>query len=79
MCHQLVEQLGIINNRLLSSNTKVGDCLVRLIDQYEAVFTDECTAVGKTNVLTMFIVLSDDVKSVHAHVHKTIPHLQPTQ
>ena len=35
---QLVEQLGSMNNRLLSTYTKVRDRLVQLIDNYEAVF-----------------------------------------
>ena len=59
-----------MNNRLLSVNPKVRDHLVQLIDQYEAVFKDECTAVGEPDVVTICIVLYDDAKHVHAHVRK---------
>ena len=39
------------------------------------MFTEECTAVGKTNV-PMCIVLSSDVKPVLSHDRKIKPHLE---
>ena len=67
---QLVEQLGIENNRLLAQHPEVRSKLIELVTKYEAVFTDAETAVGKTDVLKMRIVLKDDVVPVRSAVRK---------
>ena len=70
---QLVEQLGISNNRLLAQHPEVRSKLIELVSKYEAVFTDADTAVGKTDLLKMRIVLKDDVVPVRAAVRKIKP------
>ena len=67
---QLVEQLGIMDNRLLTQHPEVRSKLISLVNRYEAVFTDEDTAVGKTDLLKMKIVLRDDVVPVRSAVRK---------
>ena len=70
---QLVEQLGIQDNRLLEQHPEVRSKLINLVKHYEAVFTDDETAVGKTDVLKMKIVLRDDVVPVRSAVRKIKP------
>ena len=54
-------------------NTKPRDRLVQLINQYKADLTDEWVAVGNTDSATIKIVLSDNVRTVRALVHKIAP------
>ena len=56
--------------------------MVQLIHTYKSFFTDIEIAVGKTDVLKMKIVLSNDAVPVHTPVHKIKLHLLdslPTQ
>ena len=46
---QLVAQLGLMDNRLLSNHPEVRSKMISFIDHYEAVFTDGKVAVGKTD------------------------------
>ena len=73
---QLVAQLGIMENRLLSQHTEVRNKLINVISHYESVFTDSDVAVGKTDVLKMKIVLESNVTPVRAAVRKIKPQHQ---
>ena len=70
---QLVEQLGIMDNRLLSQHPEVRLKLINILSRYESVFTDSDVAVGKTDVLKMKIVLQDDVTPVRSAVREIKP------
>ena len=65
---QLVQQLGLMENRLLAQHPEVRSKLIDLVTRYESVFTDSDVAVGKTDVLKMKIVLESDVTPVRAAV-----------
>ena len=54
---QLVEQLGLNNNRLLRNHPKVKSDLIEIITKYSNMFITDSTKVGKTNRLSMRIVL----------------------
>ena len=56
---QLVEQLGLDNNKLLCNHPKVKSDLIEIIAKYSQVFITDSTKVGKTNCLSMRIVLQD--------------------
>ena len=73
---QLVEQLGIMDNRLLTQHPEVRSRLIDMLSRYESVFTDDEVAVGKTDLLKMKIVLKDDVTPVRAAVRKIKSHHQ---
>ena len=73
---QLVEQLGVMDNRLLSRHTEVRSKLISLIDCFETVFTDGEVSVGKTDELKMRIVLDSSIKPIRAPVRKIKPALQ---
>ena len=66
--HQLIKQLGLMNNRLLSQHPEVRSKLINIVTRYEAVFTDSDVAVGKTDVLKIKIVLDSGVTPVRAAV-----------
>ena len=70
---QLVEQLGIMDNRLLMQHPKVRSKSISLFSRYESVFTDSDVAVGKTDVLKMKIVLESNVTPVRSAVRKIKP------
>ena len=67
---QLVEQLGIMDNRLLTQHTEVRSKLINMISRYESVFLDDDIAVGETDLLKMKIVVRDDPIPVRAAVRK---------
>ena len=73
---QLVEQLRLMDNRLLNNHPEVRSKLFSLIDCYETVFTDGEVAVGKTDELKIKIVLDSNAKPIHAPVRKIKPSLQ---
>ena len=73
---QLVEQLGLMDNRLLMQYPQVRSKLINLLTRYEAMFTDSDVAVGKTDVLEMKIILDPGVTPVRAAVRKIKPSLQ---
>merc|ERR1711994_1019967 len=72
----LVQQLGLMDNRLLEQHPEVRSKLIALVTRYESVFTDSDVAVGKTDVLKMKIVLESDVTPVRAAVRRIKPSLQ---
>ena len=67
---QLVEELGLENNRLLNNHTEVKSKLIELVAKYHEVFTNASTKVGKTDKLSMKIVLRDDSVPTRAHVRR---------
>ena len=67
---QLVQQLGIMDNRLLANHPEVRQTLINLITRYESVFTDDDNALGKTELIKMRIVLQPHVTPVRAAVRK---------
>ena len=73
---QLVEQLGLMENRLLTQHLQVRSRLIDMITHYETVFTNGEVALGKTDVLKMKIVLDEGVKPVWVPVQKIRPALQ---
>ena len=73
---QLVQQLGLMDNRLLAQHPEVRSKLIALVTRYESVFTDSDVAVGKTDLLKMKIVLEPDVTPVRAAVRRIKPSLQ---
>ena len=76
LTQHLIEQLGIMDNRLLLQHTEVRSKLIDVVSRYELVFTDSDVAVGKTDVLKMKIVLQDDVIPVRSAVSKIKPQHQ---
>ena len=70
---QLVEQLGLMENRLLTKYPQVMSRLIDVITRYERAFTDGDVSVGKTDVLKMKIVLDEGVTPVRAPVRKIKP------
>ena len=67
---QLVEELGLENNRLLNGNRKVKAQLIETVAKYHEVFTTDVTKVGKTDRLSMKIVLKDNAVATRAHVRR---------
>ena len=72
---QLVQQLGLMDNRLLAQHPEVRSKLIALVTRYESVFTDSDVAVGKTDLLKMRIVLEPDVTPVRGAVQRIKPSL----
>ena len=73
---QLVEQLGLNTNRLLQHNPKVKPDLIAIIAKYSNVFITDTIKVGKTDRLSMKIVLQDHVVPTQAHVRHIKPQFQ---
>ena len=67
---QLIEQLGLMENKLLAWHPKVRSNLISLLTRYETVFTDSDVAVGKTDVLKIRIVLDPGATPVRAPVRR---------
>ena len=72
---QLISQLGIMENSLLSINLKVRDCPIQLMTLYYFVYTNQEEAVGKTDPLKMRIVVEKGAVLVRAPVRKIKLHL----
>ena len=73
---QLVQQLGLMENRLLAQHPEVRSKLIDLVTCYESIFTDSDVAVSKIDVLKMKIVLESDVTLVMSALRRIKPSQQ---
>ena len=73
---QLVQQLGLMENRLLAQHPEVRSKLIDLVTRYESIFTDSDVGVSKTDILKMKIVLESDVTLVMSALRMIKPSLQ---